>query len=84
MFHTVSLNAPDTPVHNILRAAQIQHVILLSSSGLLVQDAPGAVRQPGPGPAPHPAALHQLRCGDRSATADRPRRLPLHFPRVPL
>lgn len=84
-------NASDTPVQNILldlgeHVVEVQHVILLLSSGLSVQDAPGAVREPGPGPgpAPHPGPLQQLRGGDSSAPADRPHRLPLHLPRVPL
>lgn len=63
---------------------EIEHVGM--SSVVFVQDAPGAVRQPGPGPgpAPHPAPFHQLRCGDGSAPSDRLHRLPLHFGRVPL
>lgn len=51
---------------------------------MCLQDAPGAVRQPGPGPPARPAPVHQLLCGDGAAPADRPHRLPLHFTRVPL
>lgn len=49
-----------------------------------LQDAPGPVWQLGAGPAPHPAAFHQLCGGDGSPPTYRSHRLHLHFSRASL